>query len=144
MASYLTLRKWLILFLITGLLCSFNNAIVQAKEENPKDKIVKFKEGETLNVADPELQKRQDKVWEQLVKTDFNNKVDQKLKENGYKRYTYTGEFNINYQIVDIKVDRKPYESKVETIENISRIVSELVKENKVVPTITRVTFNKQ
>lgn len=116
MASYLTLRKWLILFLITGLLCSFNNAIVQAKEENPTDKIVKLKEGETLNVADPELQRRQDKVWEQLVKTDFNNKVDQKLKENGYKRYTYTGEFNINYQIVDIKVDRKPDENKVKTI----------------------------
>ncbi|KKI92740.1 hypothetical protein WQ54_07590 [Bacillus sp. SA1-12] len=141
MTSY---KKWLIVCFIAVLLCSFNNGIVQAKEENPKDKIVKLKDGETLNVADPELQKRQDEVWEQLVKTDFSNKVDQKLKENGYKRYTHTGEFNINYQIVDIKVDQKPDESKIETIENISRIVSEIAKENKVVPTITRVTFHKQ
>ena len=144
MTTYLKLRKWLIVCLFTGLVLVFNNAFVQAKEENPKDKIVKLKEGETLNVADPELQRAQDEVWEHLVKTDFGNKVDQKLKENGYKRYTHTGEFNINYQIVDLEVDQKPGESKIETIENIDKIVSQLAKENKVVPTIVRVTFHEK
>ncbi|MDM5224404.1 hypothetical protein QUF86_27495 [Peribacillus sp. NJ11] len=141
---YLVPIKYFLVCLVAGLLFFFNESFVQAQEENPKDKIVNLKEGETLNIKNTELSREQDKVWEQLNNTDFANKVDQKLKEHGYKRYSHTGEFDVNYQIIDLEVQKKPGESQVETIKNIGEIVSQLAKENNVVPTIARVTFHKQ
>ncbi|MDP1422121.1 hypothetical protein Q8G35_28155 [Peribacillus simplex] len=141
---YLVPIKYFVVCLVAGLLFFFNESFVQAQEKNPNDKIVKLKDGETLNVAHPELLKKRDEVWEKITKSNFIDEVEQKLTENGYKKRTMTGEFDINFQIVDLEVDEKPGESRVETINNIDKIVRELAKENKVVPTITKVTFHKQ
>lgn len=134
------LKLVLVSFLV-GFVLVNSEGLVQAKEMDPKDKIVNLKEGETLNVKNPELQRERDKVWEQLVNTNFFNKVDQKLKEHGYKRYTHTGEFDVNYQIVELVVQKKPGESEIETIKNIGEIVNQLAKENNVVPTFAKVSF---
>ncbi len=134
------LKLVLVSFLV-GFVLVNSEGLVQAKEMDPKDKIVNLKEGETLNVKNPELQRERDKVWEQLVNTNFFNKVDQKLKEHGYKRYTHTGEFDVNYQIVELVVQKKSGESEIETIKNIGEIVSQLAKENNVVPTFAKVSF---
>ncbi|MGG0285845.1 hypothetical protein ABEY41_12145 [Peribacillus butanolivorans] len=48
----------------------------------------------------------------------------------------------MNYQIVELVVQKKSGESQVETIKNIGEIVSELAKENNVVPTVTKVSFH--
>lgn len=134
------LKLVLVSFLV-GFVLVNSEGLVQAKEMDPKDKIVNLKEGETLNVKNPELQRERDKVWEQLVNTNFFNKVDQKLKEHGYKRYTHTGEFDVNYQIVELVVQKKSGESEIETIKNIGEIVNQLAKENNVVPTFAKVSF---
>ncbi len=133
-----TLKLVLVSFL-AGFVLLNSEGLVQAKEMDPKDKIVNLKEGEIIKETD--LTREQDKVVKQLVKTDFFNKVDQKLKEHGYKRYTQTGESDVNYVIVELLVQKKPGESQVETIKNIDKIVSQLAKENNVVPAFAKVTF---
>ncbi|KOR84349.1 hypothetical protein [Peribacillus frigoritolerans] len=135
-----TLKLVLVSF-FAGFVLLNSEGLVQAKEMDPKDKIVNLKEGETLNIKETELSREQDNVMEQIIKTDFANKVDQKLKEHGYKRYTHTGEVDVNYQLVELVVQKKPGESQVETIKNIDKIVSQLAKENNVVPTFAKVSF---
>jgi hypothetical protein len=135
-----TLKLVLVSF-FAGFVLLNSEGLVQAKEMDPKDKIVNLKEGETLNIKETELSREQDNVMEQIIKTDFANKVDQKLKEHGYKRYTHTGEVDVNYQLVELVVQKKPGESQVETIKNIDKIVSQLAKENNVVPTFAKASF---
>ncbi|MFE4429668.1 hypothetical protein ACFRH9_21715 [Peribacillus butanolivorans] len=142
MKNRVHILKLILVSFFVGFVLLNSEGLVQAKEMDPKDKIVKLKEGETLNVKNPELQRERDKVWEQLNNTDFANKVDQKLKEHGYKRYSHTGEFDVNYQIVELVVQKKPGESQVETIKNIGEIVSQLAKENNVVPAFAKVSFH--
>ncbi|MFJ7941899.1 hypothetical protein ACIQYG_26075 [Peribacillus sp. NPDC096622] len=134
--------KLMLVSSLAGFVLLNSEGLVQAKEMDPKDKIVNLKEGETLNIKNTELSREQDKVMEQLVNADFFNKVDQKLKEHGYKRYTHTGEVDVNYQLVELVVQKKPGESQVETIKNIDKIVSQLAKENNVVPTFAKVSFH--
>ncbi|MFL0575099.1 hypothetical protein ACH0BK_29460, partial [Priestia megaterium] len=55
--------------LTIGLAFSFNSSFVQAKEGNLKD--INMEDGETQNVEDPELEKKRDKVREQLIKSNF-------------------------------------------------------------------------
>ncbi|MBY0031104.1 hypothetical protein H7K20_29240 [Priestia aryabhattai] len=128
--------------LIVGLVFSFNSSFVQAKEGNPKD--INMKDREIQNVKDLALEKKRDEVREQLIKTDFLNKVNRKLIENNYKRYNFSGEYDINFHILEIEVDEKSDESKVETIENIEEIVSQLAKENNLVSSHARVIFHQK
>ncbi|MCY9141313.1 hypothetical protein [Peribacillus frigoritolerans] len=141
MANRVHALKLVLVSFLAGFVLLNSEELVQAKEMDPKDKIVNLKEGETLNIKETELSREQDKVMEQIIKTDFANKVDQKLKEYGYKRYTHTGEVDVNYQLVELVVQKKPGESQVETIKNIDKIVSQLAKENNVVPTFAKVSF---
>ncbi|WP_420743582.1 hypothetical protein [Priestia aryabhattai] len=134
----------IIISLLMTLLFFITNTSLIANAQKPEDKITIIKKNNQPSVSDPELQEKQDQVWNQLVKTDFSNKVDKILKQNGYKRYTHTGEFDINYQIVHLEVAEKKGESKIETIQHISDLVTQLAKENKVVPTITTVEFHKK
>jgi hypothetical protein len=128
--------------LTIGLVFSFNSSFVQAKEGNLKD--INMKDGETQNVEDPELEKKRDKVREQLIKSNFFSKVNRKLIENNYKRYSFRGEYDINYHIMELEVDEKSDESKVETIENIEEIVSQLAKENNLILSHARVIFHQK
>ncbi|MGN7485757.1 hypothetical protein ACTHPB_30080, partial [Priestia megaterium] len=91
--------------LIIGLTFPFNNSCVQAKEGNLKD--IDVKDGETSNVEDLELERRRDEVREQLIKSNFFSKVNRKLIENKYKRYSFRGEYDINYHIIELEVDEK-------------------------------------
>lgn len=133
--------KTIAISLSFGSLLLINQPLVQAEKSNPKETILN--EGRTPNFADPDLQEKQDEVWGKIVSADFSNKVDQKIKEKGYKIYNHIGEFDVNYIIVEIQVAEKQGESKVETIENIGRIVSGLAKENNLVPTICKVSFRQ-
>lgn len=109
--------KLVSLCLITGLVFCFNNSFVQAKERNLKD--IDVKDEETSNVEDLELERKRDEIREQLIKSNFFSKVNRKLIENKYKRCSFRGEYDINYHIMELEVDEKSDESKVETIENI-------------------------
>lgn len=93
--------------LLMILLFFITNPSLIANAQKPEDKITIIKKNNQPAVSDPELQEKQDQVWNQLVKTDFANKVDKILMQNGYKRYTHTGEFDINYQIVHLEVAEK-------------------------------------
>ncbi|MGE6833834.1 hypothetical protein ACQKGA_29235 [Priestia megaterium] len=130
------------LCLIIGLVFSFNNSFVQAKEGNLKD--IDVKDGETSNVEDLELEKKRDEVREQLIKSNFFSKVNRKLIENKYRRYSFRGEYDINYHIIELEVDEKSDESKVETIENIEEIVSQLARENNLISSHARVIFHQK
>jgi len=134
--------KLVSLCLIVGLFFSFNSSFVQAKEGNLKD--IDGKSGETPNVEDLKLEKKRDEVREQLIKSNFFNKVNRKLIENNYKRYSFRGEYDINYHIMELEVDEKSNESKIETIENIEEIVSQLAKENNLVSSHARVIFHQK
>jgi len=127
---------------IIGLVFSFNNSFVQAKEGNLKD--IDMKDGEASNVEDLELEKKRDEVREQLIKSNFFSKVNRKLIDNNYKRYSFRGEYDINYHIYEVEVDEKSDESKVETIENIEEIVSQLAKENNLISSHARVIFHQK
>jgi hypothetical protein len=128
--------------LTIGLAFSFNSSFVQAKEGNLKD--INMKDGETQNVEDPELEKKRDKVREQLIKSNFFSKVNRKLVENKYKRYSFRGEYDINYHIMEVEVDEKSGESKIETIENIEEIVNQLARKNNLISSHARVIFHQK
>jgi hypothetical protein len=127
---------------IIGLIFSFNNSFVQAKEGNLKN--IDMKDGEASNVEDLELEKKRDEVREQLIKSNFFSKVNRKLIDNNYKRYSFRGEYDINYHTYEVEVDEKSDESKVETIENIKEIVSQLAKENNLISSHARVIFHQK
>jgi len=127
---------------IIGLIFSFNNSFVQAKEGNLKN--IDMKDGEASNVEDLELEKKRDEVRAQLIKSNFLSKVNRKLIDNNYKRYSFRGEYDINYHIYEVEVDEKSDESKVETIENIEEIVSQLAKENNLISSHARVIFHQK
>ncbi|OLO26724.1 hypothetical protein BTA37_27300 [Priestia megaterium] len=128
--------------LTVGLVFFFNSSFVQAKEGNLKD--IDGKSGETPNVEDLKLEKKRDEVREQLIKSNFFSKVNRKLIENNYKRYSFRGEYDINYHIMELEVDEKSDETKIETIENIEEIVSQLAKENNVISSHARVVFHQK
>ena len=128
--------------LIVGLIFSFNGSFVQAKEGNLKD--INGKSGETPDVEDLKLEKKRDEVREQLIKSNFFSKVNRKLIENNYKRYSFRGEYDINYHIMELEIDEKSDESKIETIENIEEIVSQLAKENNLISSHARVIFHQK
>ena len=131
-------KKWLGVWLISGLLLSFNHSFTQGKENSRETKL---KDGQVLETAHPDLVRKRDEVWRKITDSHFFDKIDLKLQENGYKRYTMTGDFDINYQIVDLEIKEKPRESRIQSIENIDNIVKQLTDENNLVPTITRISF---
>ncbi|MGN7485758.1 hypothetical protein ACTHPB_30085, partial [Priestia megaterium] len=97
--------KLMSLCLIIGLVFFFNSSFIQAKEGNLKD--IDMKGEETSNVEDLELEKKRDEVREQLIKSNFFSKVNRKLIENKYMRYSFRGEYDINYHIIELEVDEK-------------------------------------
>jgi hypothetical protein len=139
---FFTNMKLVSLCLIIGLVFSFNNSSVQAKERNLKD--IDVKDEETSNGEDLELERKRDEVREQLIKSNFFSKVNRKLIENKYKRYSFRGEYDINYHIMEVEVGEKSDESKVETIENIEEIVSQLARENNLISSHARVIFHQK
>ena len=134
--------KLVTLCLIIGLVFSFNNSFVQAKEGNLKD--IDVKDKETSNVEDLELEKKRDEIRKQLIKSNFFSKVNRKLIENKYKRYSFRGEYDINYHVIELEVDEKSDESKVETIENIEEIVNQLARKNNLISSHARVIFHQK
>ncbi|MED3903820.1 hypothetical protein [Priestia megaterium] len=142
MKSYLHPTKWIIVCFITSLLFFSNHTFIQAKEENLRYKTIDRKNEETLNIEDPELKRQRDQVKEKLIRTHFFSKVNQKLIQHAYKKYSFKGEYDINYHVMELEIDEKPGESKVKTIENIEKIVNQLGKENNLVPSHARVIFH--
>ena len=140
--SFFMNMKLVSVCLIVGLIFSFNSSFVQAKEGNLKD--INGKSGETPDVEDLKLEKKRDEVREQLIKSNFFSKVNRKLIENNYKRFSFRGEYDINYHIMELEIDEKSDESKIETIENIEEIVSQLAKENNVISSHARVVFHQK